>query len=401
MIEMSEEERELHRETAKALKGSDRRIYMARVVKKLGWGGKAFVWRNFGWAKETVNKGIHELESGIRIIDNFSARGRKPSEHHLPNLLDDIQSIVDSQSQTDPTFQTTRLFTRLTAAEVRKQLLEQKQYTDEQLPCERTIREKLNQLGYRLRKVKKSQPKKIPETDAIFQQLDALQLGLEEDKKFLRISMDAKASVPIGEFSRGGSSRVEVDALDHDFKPEQKVTPFGFFLPEYDRLYIYILTSKVTSDAIVDCLTDLWQKLRPDFPEVETLMLNLDNGPENHSRRTQFMCRLTEFVEQEEVDVNLNYYPPYHSKYNPVERVWGVLEQHWNGSLLDSVEAVVEFVKSMTYKGTTPVVSLVEKVYETGVKLTKKAMAQLEQRFNRLPGLEKWFVIIPFLPVEV
>jgi hypothetical protein len=81
--------------------------------------------------------------------------------------------------------------------------------------------------------------------------------GLDIDEKVLRISMDAKAVVAVGEFSRGGASRVEVKALDHDFKPEQKVTPFGLYLPEHDRLFLYILTSKVTSDAIVDCLCDL------------------------------------------------------------------------------------------------------------------------------------------------
>lgn len=210
--------------------------------------------------------------------------------------------------------------------------------------------------------------------------------------------MDAKASVAIGEFSRGGKSRVEVNALDHDFNAEQKVIPYGFYLPEYERLYIYIVTSKMTSDAIVDCLTDMWQMIAEDFPEVETLMLNLDNGPENQSRRTQFMKRLTEFVEEEEVEVDLNYYPPYHSKYNPIERVWGVLEQHWNGALLDSVNAVIEYAKTMTYKGIHPVVKLVEKVYEAGVKLTQKEMAQVEQNLRRMPGLGKWFVTIPLLP---
>ncbi len=188
---------------------------------------------------------------------------------------------------------------------------------------------------------------------------------------------------------------MEVKALDHDFHSEQKVTPLGFYLPEHDKLYIYMLTSRVTSDAIVDCLHDFWESIKADFPLVETLLLNLDNGPENHSRRTQFMKRLVEFVADWGSEIDLNYFPPYHSKYNPVERVWGVLEQHWNGSLLDSLEAVIEFAKTMTYKGVHPTVKLVEKVYETGVALTQKAMAQLEKSFHRLPGLEKWFVTIP------
>ena len=127
---------------------------------------------------------------------------------------------------------------------------------------------------------------------------------------------------------------------------------------------------------------------------VNTLVINLDNGPENHSRRTQFMKRITNLVDQFQISVLLAYYPPYHSKYNPIERVWGIFEQHINGSLMDSVSTVIEFAKTMTYNGNKPVVKLTDKIYETGVRLTQKAMAELEKRFQRLPGLEKWFVSI-------
>jgi hypothetical protein len=130
------------------------------------------------------------------------------------------------------------------------------------------------------------------------------------------------------------------------------------------------------------------------FPQVRTLLLNLDNGPENHSRRTQFMKRLTDLVDDFGLTLDLAYYPPYHSKYNPIERVWGVLEQHWNGSLLDTLETVLNFARTMTYNGIHPVVEVVTTPYQTGVKLSQKAMAKLEQRFERLPGLEKYFVRI-------
>ena len=127
-----------------------------------------------------------------------------------------------------------------------------------------------------------------------------------------------------------------------------------------------------------------------------TLVINLDNGPENHSRRTQFMQRIVEFARQTNLTVRLAYYPPYHSKYNSVERCWGILENHWSGSILDTVEAVVKFTASMTWKGLHPVAELITKVYRTGVKLPKKSMDLLETQFVRLPGLEKWFIdIVP------
>jgi transposase len=92
---------------------------------------------------------------------------------------------------------------------------------------------------------------------------------------------------------------------------------------------------------------------------ITTLVVNLDNGPENHSRRTQFMQRLVDFVRHYRVTVRLAYYPPYHSKYNPIERCWGILENHWNGTLLDSIDTVLAFDRTMTWQGRHPVVHLV------------------------------------------
>jgi len=147
-------------ETAKALKGSARRLFMARTVKELGPGGQRRAERELGWGRMTMRKGTHELESGFTCLDAFAARGRKRVEDHLPNLLTDTQALVDSQSQADPQFRTNRLYTRLTAAEVRRQLIAHKGYTDEELPTVPTITAKLNALGYYPKKVAKSQPQK-------------------------------------------------------------------------------------------------------------------------------------------------------------------------------------------------------------------------------------------------
>jgi DDE family transposase len=159
-MELTEEIKELLKETAKALKGSARRLFLARTVQTLGEGGQRLAERELGWNRGTIRKGMHELEHGIVCVDAFSSRGRKRSEEHLPNLLNDLKAIVDSQSQADPQFRTHRLYTRLTAAEVRRQLLTQKGYTEAQLPTDETIATKLNELGYYPKKVAKSQPQK-------------------------------------------------------------------------------------------------------------------------------------------------------------------------------------------------------------------------------------------------
>lgn len=246
---------------------------------------------------------------------------------------------------------------------------------------------------------RKAAPKKIPETEAIFEHLRQVNTQADTDETVLRLSLDAKAAVWVGDYSRRGQARVLVKAADHDFQPEAKLTPFGIFLPQHDELYLYFTASKLTSDFMVDCLRACWAALRERFPHITTLVLNLDNGPENHSRRTQFMQRLTEFVDQAQVTVELAYYPPYHSKYNPIERVWGVLEKHWNGSLLDSCQTVLRFAQTMTFRGRPPLVQWVRQVYHTGVRLTQRQMACLETRLERCPLLPKWFVRI--MPISM
>jgi hypothetical protein len=147
-------------ETANTLKGSERRHFMARIVQELGLGGQRRAERELGWNRQTLRKAQHELLSGLTCLDAFSLRSRKRAEAHLPTLLVDIKAIVDSQSQADPQFRSSRLYTRLTAAEVRRQLIAQKGYTDAQLPTERTIASKLTALGYYPMKVAKTQPQK-------------------------------------------------------------------------------------------------------------------------------------------------------------------------------------------------------------------------------------------------
>jgi hypothetical protein len=147
-------------EAAKALKGAQKRHFMAKTVKAMGRGGQLWAQEHLGWCRDTIRKGAHELDSGMTCIDAFSARRRKPAEEHLPRLLDDIRDIVDGQSQADPRFQTDRLFTRISAAEVRSRLITEKGYSDEELPTQQTINKKLNMLGYRLTKVAKCRPQK-------------------------------------------------------------------------------------------------------------------------------------------------------------------------------------------------------------------------------------------------
>ena len=147
-------------ETRSNLKGCERRKFMAKVVRLMGKGGQRRAEKELGWDRKTIQKGTKELDSGFDCIDNFSGRGRKPIEEKLPNLLDDIKDIIEPTSQCDPTFRTTQLYSPLTGVEVLRRLREDKEYSPDQLPTVQTIRYKLNQLGYSLKKVAKTKPQK-------------------------------------------------------------------------------------------------------------------------------------------------------------------------------------------------------------------------------------------------
>jgi hypothetical protein len=150
-------------DTARTLKGQQRRLFMAKTVKAMGPGGQRWAQHYLGWCPETIRTGMHELRTGMTCVDAFHCRRRKTVEERLPRLLDDIRSLADGQSQADPKFQTNRLFTRISAAEVRRQLIATKGDTDAELPTQQTINTKMNLLGYSLTKVARCRPpKKFP-----------------------------------------------------------------------------------------------------------------------------------------------------------------------------------------------------------------------------------------------
>ncbi len=286
---------------------------------------------------------------------------------------------------------------RITAKKVRKLLIKLKGYNSKELPEVRTINNLLNRLGYTLKRVQKIKPlKKIKETDAIFDNLKKINETADLCSETLRISIDTKAKVNLGDFSRRGKKRSSVapKAGDHDMNPLGKLVPFGILEVQAGQLFTVVGASAETSDFIVDSLQIWWDERKENYVSVKKLVINLDNGPSGSSHRTQFIKRITEFAEKNKIEIRLAYYPPYHSKYNPVERCWGVLENYWNGDILDSVEKTLGMIKEMTWKGIKPIVHFFDKVFEKGIKLTKKEMKKYEEKIKRSKTLPKWDVVI-------
>jgi Rhodopirellula transposase DDE domain len=217
----------------------------------------------------------------------------------------------------------------------------------------------------------------------------------------MRISLDSQATVNIGDYSRGGKTRGDDQALDHDMGGEEKYTPLGIVNEDSGELFLNFGSSAKTSDFIVDTLEAWWNRLPAEQRDgVSLFQIKADNGPESRGRRTQFLKRILEFADAIGKSIHLLYFPPYHSKYNPIERCWGVLERHCNGAKLVDAATMLEWAKSMTWKGSHPVVELSQQTYQKGVSLSKEAMKAVEARLERNPALPKWDILIrPVLSV--
>jgi len=204
-----------------------------------------------------------------------------------------------------------------------------------------------------------SAAKQLPATAAIFDQVAAVNRAADAADTELRLSMEATATGTVGPLARGGQSRVPTVAAEHDFHPDAPGTPVGLSLLALAALCLSGITSPVTRDGLVDCLMRWWEGGHHRFAPMTPVVINLENGPENQSRRTPCRRRIVEFAHPTGLPVRLASSPPYHSKYNPLERCWGSLEHHWNGARLDAIDAGMRFATTRTWQGKGPVVALV------------------------------------------
>lgn len=212
----------------------------------------------------------------------------------------------------------------------------------------------------------------------------------------MRISIDSKARVKIGSLSRGGKARYKeaIKASDHDHNWSETLIPFGILDLNQEKLSVYFGTSSETSDFIVDCLSMWWLNNQQNYPELEELVINLDNGISHRSDRTQFIKRIVQFSLKNQLKIHLIYYPPYHSKYNSIERCWAVLENYWNGVVLDTVSCAINWASNMTWKGKHPNVHLIENIYPKGITVSSSELQFFQQFWQPSESLPKWDVTI-------
>ena len=380
---------------ASKMLGANRRAFLAEMTLKYCQGKVRLAESVFGWGRETIKVGLGEKRTGLICFGAQSSRsGNKRWEHKHPDVAQALFVLAEEHAQQDPTFKTSISYTRLTAALALKELSAQG-FSKEQLPCPASMAQILNRNDYRLRKVVKAKPLiKVPQTDAIFDNLKAKD-EQSQDGKTKHLSMDCKGTVEIGDYSRLGKTRGDNKAADHDMGCKEKYTPFGILDEDEGQLHINFGSSFKTSDFIVDSLESWWKVLPEDQrSDTSLIQIKVGNGPESSGVRTQFLYRMCEFSNNIGKAIQLLYYPPYHSKYNPVERCWGILEQHWNGAKLIDVRTMLAWAQSMTWKGLAPVITLSKTVYEKGISLSKTAMKKVEEQLIRDQLLPKWDILI-------
>lgn len=338
-----------------------------------------------------IKKCIEIFKKGKQIIKE--KRGRKKSEEMYPEIVKHIKEICEKSEFVDKSLQDHIVYVDITPKAIVNSLKEKYHY--EKCPCENTIRRILKEkLGYKLTKVKKNKiQKKIPQTDAIFNNVWYWKWILKlSGNNIIGISIDDKTSKYIGQLSGGGYSWIVRNALDHDTLPDYIIKPFGILDLKTDQPYIFCTTSNSTADYKVDCIEEYLQIKRKENPSIDTLIIFLDNGPENNSKRKLWRFRIGKLAIKYNIHIQLVYYPPYHSKYNPIEHFWGVLQNHWSGLIIDDLDKLVGAINSCTWNNIQAKCFLRTKKYEKGKKVDKTELEQIEKKFvfYNNPNIEQW-----------
>ena len=334
--------------------------------------------------------------SGIKQM-KLEFRGRKSIYSIFPSIRFDIEEVIDKYSKTDSHFKNELLYIDITIKNLRLELINTfTSYTEDNCPSETTIWRILKQMGYKKSKVERTKIyKKVLETDAIFENVnESMSFALKSDDTIATISIDDKAKKIIGNISDKGLSWIKRIALDHDTKYDYSVTPFGILDLKTNETFVTCTLEKSTAEFKVDVIEEyLLYKMKKT--KIKTLIIFLDNGPENSGKRKLWLKKLVELSIKYNIKIELVYYPPYHSKYNKIERVWARLQMSWSGIVIDNLPLLIKIMNKVTWNGIKMVAKLSLKKYETGINTAKEEINSLEKyHICRDEKLPKWSIVI-------
>ena len=332
------------------------------------------------------------------LIFGKETRGRKKFEITHPKIIQDIEEICRNTLHVDKSLKDEIIYHDVTLTNVRKELNKKYGYVDKNLPTEKTISRIMKEcLGYKITKVKKDKVfKRIKETDIIFNNVFKKMSEIKTNKNILAISIDDKVAKYIGKLSALGYSWLARHAFDHDTSPEYIVKPFGIMDIKEKIVHVFCTISNSTANFKVDCIEKFIAKKLIVNPLINKIVIFLDNGPENSSRRKLWMKRIIELAIKYKITVELVYYPPYHSKYNLIEHFWGVLQKHWSGLIIDTLDKLIGAINSTTWNGNNAIGYLCKKEYPKGEDVDLKYLNKLIANHVQYPNddIKKWSLLI-------
>mgnify|MGYP002625841925 CR=1 FL=1 len=330
---------------------------------------------------------------------NVKTQGRKKFEDNDPKIVGIIDDICRSTEHIDKSMKDEIIYTDVTLKLIKEKLIKEYNYTEKNCPSEKTISRIMKEkLKFKITKVKKDRVfKRIAETDEIFKvvfsKLKELKASLDN---VIGISIDDKATKYVGKYSGLGYSWQEKHALDHDTNPEHIAKPFGIMDIKTKKVHVFCTTSNSTAEFKVDCIEEYLLLKLEENPNITKLMIYLDNGPENSSRRKLWKREIVRLVKKYNITIELIYYPPYHSKYNLIEHYWGVLQRHWSGLIIDDFDKLIGAINSCTWDGINSTGYLRLKQYGKGIIVTKEEIDEIDSKYVNYPieNLKKWYVTV-------
>ena len=358
------------------LSEKDRRRYAAVEAMKLGQGGQVYIAQLLGCNERTVHNGIMELaelpdEPQYEAAVRQTGGGRKRYDERYPNIDADFLNVLKDHTAGDPMDEQV-IWTDLTPQEIANKLRQ-----DRQVKVSKSVVNKLlKKHGYHRRKAqKKKTMKTVAHRNEQFGNIQALVAEFRA-KGYPIISFDTKKKENLGNFYRAGHlyTQAELHAYDHDFNEfaEGVIIPHGIYDLQRNLGYMHIGTSKDTSQFACDCLRSWWLEHGRDFYANAPVLLALcDGGGSNGSRCYLFKEDLQKLADELGLEIRIAHYPPYCSKYNPIEhRRFPHVTRACQGVLLTSVHLVKQLIeKTSTIKGLKVFVKIIETVYQTGRKV--------------------------------
>ena len=371
------------------LNEKNQRLFAAVEAIKIGHGGISYIAKIVGCTRKTVARGIRELLAST-ADDQFNNRVRQPSGGRHPydvthkDINEQFLDVLQNYTAGDPMNEKIK-WTNLTTKEIAEKLEAQHGVR----VSETVIRQLLRKHDYRRRKAQKTKTaKNVPNRNEQFENIAIQQADYRRTGNPI-ISIDTKKKEFIGDFYRAGYlyTKETIRTLDHDFNSlaEGIVIPHSIYDVTRNTAHINIGTSKDTSEFACDSILNWWQNQgRVDYPNATSILILCDGGGSNHSRHYLFKQDLQELVNKIGREIRIAHYPPYTSKYNPIEhRLFPHVTRACQGVIFKSVAIVKELIqKTTTTTGLKVTVNIIDKVYQTGRRVNENFKENMKIVFD-------------------